>query len=120
MTRGIIDQAARNRPSIMPEDLSRLRVECKHIVRPGEVHDAVHHDGCAFEHPGSPGMKNPLRLQVAHILRSYLGKTAEATSCIVTVVRRPIVFNLRRSIGTGTENHHPQASKLHILSALPR
>src|ERR1700722_17572460 len=120
MTRGIIDQTARNRPSIVPEDLSRLRVESKHIVRTGEVHDAVEHYRCAFEHPGRPGMKDPLRLQVANILRSYLGKTAEATSGVVTVVRRPIVFNLRRSIRTGTENHHPQASKLHILSALPR
>src|SRR3984957_8718540 len=120
MTRGIIDQAARNRPGIMPEYLSRLRVESKHIVSPGEVHDAVHHYRRAFQHPGGLGMKDPLRLQVSNILRSNLGETAEATSCVVTVVRGPIVFNLRRSIGAGADNHHPQASKLHIFSALPR
>ncbi len=103
MPGGIIDQATRNRPRIMPEHLSRLRVESKRIVRPGEVHDAIHHHRRRFQYAGGLGVKDPLRLQMGNILGSDLGKTAEAPACVVAVVRRPIVFDLRRGIGTGAK-----------------
>ncbi len=118
MAGGVIDQAARNRPRIVPEHFSRLRIEGKRIVRPGEVHDAVHHDGRRFQHAGRLGVKDPLRLQVGNILRSDLGKTAKAPAGVVAVVRRPIVLNLRRRIGACEKNHHPQSNKLHAINAL--
>src|ERR1700733_8859896 len=96
MTRGVIDKPARNGPRIMPEYFSRLRIQCEGVVRAGEVHDAIHHYRRRFEYAWGFGMKDPLRLQVANVLRSDLGKAAEALASVVAVVHWPIVFDLRR------------------------
>ena len=65
-------------------------------------------------------MKDPLRLQMCDILRSNLGKTAEAPARVVAVVSGPIGVNLRRRIRTGAHSHHQQSTKLHALNALHR
>ena len=99
MTGGVIDKALESRTRMVPEYFSSLRVERKGIVRAGEVHDAIHHHGRRFKDARRSGMKDPLRLQLPGILRSDPAKTAVTLSGVVTVVRRPVVLNLRASIG---------------------
>src|SRR5271165_4268277 len=85
MARGVIDKPTRNRPGIVPEYLSRLCIKSEGIVRPGEVHDAIHNYRRRLQNAGSLGMKDPLRLQVGNILGSDLGKTAEAPARVVAI-----------------------------------
>jgi hypothetical protein len=134
MTGCIIDQAAGDRTRIVPKQLTRLGIEGERVVRSGEVHDSIHDHGCGFEHAGSLGMKDPLRLQLACILRCDLGEAAKAPTGVVAVVRGPIVLyglgeHLRPGIANGkragsqttcADKKNPRPVKLHAVNALHR
>jgi len=86
MTRSVVDQAARDRPRVVPEYLAGLRVEGIGIVRCGNVHHAVYNYGRGLENPCVSAVKDPLGLKLGNILRSNLCETAEAPSGVVSVI----------------------------------
>ena len=96
MAGGVIDQARGNRPRIVPQDLPGLRIEGVCIIGSCDVHDPIDNHRGNFKNAGISAVEYPLSLKMSDILRRDLRKAAKAPSCVITVVRRPVVFNRSR------------------------
>ena len=105
VTRGVVNQAFRNWPRIVPDGAASSRVYGVGIIRNGDEHDAVDHDGRDFECVGLGGVKNPLPTQLVHVGRGDLIQAREATAGVVAIVGRPIRGHRSRGqVGVGYIN----------------
>src|SRR6202012_2844731 len=96
MAGGVIDQTLGNRPRIVPQYLSRFRVEGICVIGSRDVHDPIDNHRSNFKNAGISAVEDPLSLKMSDILRRDLRKAAKTPSCVITVVRGPVVLNRSR------------------------
>jgi hypothetical protein len=73
-----------------------LRIEGICIIGSRYVHDAIDNHWGNFKNAGISAMEDPLSLKMFDILWRDLRKAAKAPSRVITIVRRPVVFNRSR------------------------
>ena len=77
---------------IRPVDTSGGGIQSDHIVRGLDgVHDSVDNQRRGFELLKGSSLKDPLQLEVFHILWSDLAKRAVPLAIVVSGVREPVV-----------------------------
>ncbi len=86
------NEIPRHHRHVMPERLSRARVQRRDVARRlRHVHDAVHNEGRRLHHPASAHLVGPGYPQARHVLRRDLLESRKTLRPVVAAVHQPIV-----------------------------